>query len=152
MKWKQRNICTIKDLLRAVLLHRRLQPGKWRSILSGLVFALNASECKATRCVPYNVVFGRSAILSQDIAFYNSVSDKHDEMLPAEFECATSTSTKDIFSHVVNALEISKRKMQQHYSRNLCFINYTKGWWWSIKRGEKRKLVPRRDGPWKLFA
>ena len=82
----ERNIRTIKELLRAVLLHRRLQQGKWRSILPGLVFALNASESKATPCVPYNVVFGRSDILPQDIAFDNSVPDQHDEMLPAEFE------------------------------------------------------------------
>ena len=52
----ERNVRTVKDLLRAVLLHRRLQRSKWRSILPGLVFALNASESKATRCVPYNVV------------------------------------------------------------------------------------------------
>ena len=58
-----RNIRTMKDLLRVVLLHRRLQQSKLRSILLGLVFALNASLSKATHCVPYNVIFGRSSIL-----------------------------------------------------------------------------------------
>ncbi len=153
----ERNIRTVKDLLRAVLLHRRLQQSKWRSILPGLVFALNASESKATRCVPYNVVFGRSAILPQDIVFDNSVPDQHDEILPAEFEYATSSSMKDIFSRVVETLEISKRKMQQQYNRNLRFIDYSEGQqvWLKVKHyktGENRKLAPRRDGPWKIIS
>ena len=99
----ERNIRTIKDLLRAVLLHRR-QQSKWLSTLPGLVFALNASESKATRCVPYNVVFGRSAILPQDVVFDNSEPDQHDEVLPADFEYATSSSMKDIFSQVAETL------------------------------------------------
>ena len=92
-----------------------------------LVFALKASESKAIRCVLYNVVFRRSAILSQDIAFDNSVLDQHDEILPVEFKCVISSSMKDVFSHVVKTLEISKWKMQQHFKRNLCFIDYTEG-------------------------
>ena len=153
----ERNIRTVKDLLRSVLLHRRLQQSKWRSILPGLVFALNASESKATRCVPYNVVFGRAAILPQDVAFDNSAPDQRGEVLPAEFEYATSSSMKDIFSQVVETLEISKRKMQQQYNRNLRFIDYSEGQqvWLKVKHyktGENRKLAPRRDGPWKIIS
>ena len=48
----ERNIRSIKDMLQAVLYHRRLQQTKWRSILPLLVSALNTSESKATRCVP----------------------------------------------------------------------------------------------------
>ena len=50
-------------MLRAVLLHRRLQQSQWRSILFNLVFALNTAISKATKCVPYEVVFGRPAAL-----------------------------------------------------------------------------------------
>ena len=53
----ERNIRTVKDLLCAALLHRHLPQTKWRPILPGVVFALNASESKVIRCVPYNVVF-----------------------------------------------------------------------------------------------
>ena len=91
------------------------------------MFASNASLSKATRCVPYNVIFGRSAILPQDVAFDNSAPDQHDEVLPADFEYATSSSTKNIFSQVVETLEINKRKMQQQYNRNFRFINYSEG-------------------------
>ena len=77
----ERNIRSVKDMLRAVLLHRRLQQSKQRSILSFLVFALNTTISKATKCVPYEVVFGRPAVLPQDIVFGNT---------PDEFEHASA--------------------------------------------------------------
>ena len=58
----ERSIRIIKDMLRAALLQRRASQTKWTSVLSELVFALNASFSKATNCVPYNVVFGRSPV------------------------------------------------------------------------------------------
>ena len=153
----ERNIRTVKDLLRAALLHRHLPQTKWRSILPGVVFALNASESKAIRCVPYNVVFGRCAVLPQDITFDNSIPSRFDEMLPAEFEYVTSSTLTDIFSHVIEALEISKQKMQDQYNRKLHFIDYSEGQqvWLKVKHyktGENRKLAPRRDGPWTIIS
>ena len=50
-------------MLRAVILHRRIQQTKWHSILPELFIALNASEIKATHCVPFEVVIGRHAVL-----------------------------------------------------------------------------------------
>ena len=91
------------------------------------------------------------------MAFDNSAPDQCDEVLPAEFEYATSSSMKDIFSQVVETLEISKRKMQQQYNRNLRFIDHSEGQqvWLKVKHyktGEDRKLAPRRDGPWKIIS
>ena len=56
-------------MLRTTLLHRKLKQTQWRQLLPGLVFALNTSESKAIKCVLYNVVFGRNAILPQDVLF-----------------------------------------------------------------------------------
>ena len=153
----ERNIRTVKDLLRATLFHRQHPQTKWRSILPGLVFALNASESKAIRCVPYNVVFGRSAIIPQDIAFDNSIPTRYDEMLPAEFEYVTSSTLTDIFSHVIEALEISKKTIQRQYNQKLRFIDYSEGQavWLKVKHyktGENRKLAPQRDGPWMIIS
>ena len=106
----------------------------------------------------YNVVFGRAAILPQDVVIDNSAPDQHDEVLPAEFEYVTISSMKNIFSQVVETLEISKRKMQQQYNKNLRYINYSEGQqvWLKVKHyktGENRKLVHRRDGrPWKVIG
>ena len=36
-------------------------------LIPGAVFALNTSESKAIKCIPYNVVFGRPAVLPQDV-------------------------------------------------------------------------------------
>ena len=65
----ERNIRSVRDMLRAVLLHRKMRQTQWRQLLPGLVFALNMSESKAIKCVPYNVVFGGNAILPQDVLF-----------------------------------------------------------------------------------
>ena len=75
----ERHIRTVKDVMRSTLLHRKLSQSKWRSILAEIVFALNTSQSKATQCVPYNIVFGRSAVLPQDIVF-NSLHPNRDEL------------------------------------------------------------------------
>ena len=54
----ERNIRNVKELICAVLLHRKLDQVKWHQLLPELVFALNCSESSAIKCVPY-VVFGR---------------------------------------------------------------------------------------------
>ncbi len=64
------NIRTVKNLLRSVLLHCKLQQTKWRSILPELIIALNASESKAIKYSSFEVVFRRQAILPQDSVFH----------------------------------------------------------------------------------
>ena len=71
----ERSIRTMKDLIRAVLLHQQLPQTKWRTISPALIFALNASPSKAIKCVPYNVVFRRNAVLPEDIIFKNQMPD-----------------------------------------------------------------------------
>ena len=145
----------MKDLIRAVLLHRQLPQTKWRTILPALIFALNASPSKATKCVPYNVVFGRNAVLPEDILFKNQIQYQYDNITPGEYEHATSCSLQDIFLKVVDALKISKLTMRKHYNKNLRFTDYTPGQqvWLKVKHyktGENRKLALRRDGPWTI--
>ena len=59
----ERSICSIKDLLCSVLLDRHLNQSKRRSVLTELVFALNTSFSKSTKCIPYTTVFGRTTTL-----------------------------------------------------------------------------------------
>ena len=139
----ERSIRTMKDLIRAVLLHRQLPQTKWRPILPALLFALNASPSKATKCVPYNVVFGRNAVLPEDIIFKNQMPDQYDNMTPGEYEHATSCSLQDIFFKVVDALKISKLTMQKHYNKNLRFTDYTPGQqvWLKVKHKKPEKTA-----------
>ena len=75
----KQNIRTVKDVMRSLLLHRRLSQSQWRSVLPESVFALNTSQSKATQCVPYDIVFARSAVLQQDIVF-NSFNPNQDQI------------------------------------------------------------------------
>ena len=152
----ERNIRSVKDVLRAVLLHQKLRQLKWRSLLPSLVFALNTSESKATGCIQHNVVFGRSAVLPQDILFQKGNVDTYDQVSPKEYEKDITPLLRDIFDHVFSKLEISKEKMQRQYNAKLRFIDYSRGQkvWLKVKyykTGENRKLAPRRTGLWKVI-
>ena len=151
----ERNIRTVKDMLRAVLLHRHLPQSKWRAVVTELVFALNASHSKAIKCIPYEVVFGRSAVLPQDIIFDVVDSENYEQLIPTDYERELRSTLHVVFNEVVKALELSKRQMQKHYNKHLRFHDYSSGEfaWLKVKHyktGENRKLAPRRDGPWKI--
>ena len=45
----ERNVRNIRDMLWAVILHRKMRQNQWRQLLPGLVFALNTSESKAIK-------------------------------------------------------------------------------------------------------
>ncbi len=151
----ERNIRSVKDLLRSVLLHRKQYQGKWRSILPELVFALNASTSKVTKYSPYEIVFGRQAVLPQDILFGVEANDQHDPVTIQDYESEVSSLLQDTFDHVIKALQLNQRKMQEQYNRGIRFHDYAVGQnvWLKVKHyktGENRKLAPRRDGPWTI--
>ena len=151
----ERNIRTVKDTLRSVLLHRRIPQTQWRQIQHQLVFALNTTTSKATNCMPYNVIFGRSATLPQDVVFQEGHHARFDPTSPSDYQKVLCVTINDIYSHVIENLELSKVKMQQHYNRNIRVIHYKEGQkvWLKTKHyktGENRKLAPRRNGPWTI--
>ena len=124
-------------------------------MLPELVFALNASESKSTNCVPYEVVFGRQALLPQDIIFDHGTFDENEQVSVGDYKDETTSVLQDVFDHVVKSLQINKKRMQEQYNKNLRFIDYTVGQkvWVKVKHyktGENRKLAPRRDGPWTI--
>eukprot|EP00112_Aurelia_sp_Birch-Aquarium-sp1_P020335 Seg5217.3 transcript_id=Seg5217.3/GoldUCD/mRNA.D3Y31 product="Retrovirus-related Pol polyprotein from transposon 17.6" protein_id=Seg5217.3/GoldUCD/D3Y31 len=152
----ERNIRSVKDVLRAVLLHRKLQQSKWHSLLPSLVFALNTSKSKATGCIPYSVVFGRSAVLLQDVLFQQANVENYDLVSPKDYEKDITPLLRVIFDHVITKLEISKENMQRQYNTKLRFIDYSRDQkvWLKVKYNktvENRKLAPRRTGPWKVI-
>ena len=150
----ERNIRSIKDVLRAVLLQRRLKQSKWRKLLPELVFALNCSESKAINCTPYKVVFGRAPVLPIDIRFdVDQDTRVNDVVSPAEYFDERSFVLQDMFNAVIQELQLSKLKMVRQYNRNLRVIDYKEGDRVLMKvkhykTGENRKLAPRRGGPW----
>ncbi len=119
----ERNIRTLKDMLRAVLLHRRWPQPKWRQILPSLIFALNTSVSKATNCIPYNVVFGRSVVLPQDVTFGHDFTDLFHEQSLDDYQYLAASSLMEIFHHVSNALQLNQDAMKKQYNRNICLID-----------------------------
>ena len=111
-RFAERNIRTVKDMLRAALLHRRLAQVQWRNILPPLVFALNTSISQAAHCVPYNVAFGQTTTLPQDIVFGGFQPDPFKYLSVNDYQQELPIMLSDIYKHAIETLEISKRKMQ----------------------------------------
>ena len=123
----ERNIRSVKDMLRSVLLQRKAQQTKWTSLLPELVFALNTSLSKAIKCTPHNVVFGRSARLSVDAFLTANQHQFLDVNTPADYAQDRSFALTDIYNTVIENLQLSKIKMQAQYNQNLRFKNHQEG-------------------------
>ena len=59
----------MKDALRTTLVEGGLRQTDWRRMLPKIIFALNTSISNATKRTPYEVVFGRTAVLPLDAVF-----------------------------------------------------------------------------------
>ena len=64
----ERNIRNIREVIRTVLSSRNLPQSSWVELLSGVKFALNTSISKAIQCTPFEVVYGRTAVLPIDVS------------------------------------------------------------------------------------
>ena len=138
-------------MLREVLLHQRLEQSKWYSILFNIVCASNTTVSKATKCIPYEVVFGRPAILPQDILFRNA-PDGVEHVSLSDHLYAISSVLNDICDQVMDSLALSKTEMERHHNKNINFNNYCEGQKVCLKTkhyksGENRRLATRRNGP-----
>lgn len=110
-------------MLHEVLHHRRLEEAKWRLILFNLVFALNTTVSKVTKC---EVVFGRSADLPQDILFGNT-PDGFEHASASDHLHTVSSSLKDVFDQGMDSLVLSKTAMQRRYRKSIRFNDYCEG-------------------------
>ena len=152
----ERNIRNVKDMLRWAIVSRKLPQHKWRSLLPELTFALSTSESKATKCIPYCVVFGRTARLPIDILFCSNEPAVAYSNSLLTYAQERQLILRDVFDIVFNNLQISKRKMQAQCNENLCFINHKEEEivWLKVKfykTGENRELAPRYSGPWTVL-
>ena len=124
----ERNIRSVREMLRAALLDQRLPQHRWRKLLPELVFALNCSESAAIKCVPYNVVFGRSAVLPADIFLNNTiVSAQKDAISPKDYAEEAHDVMKRTWGVVIKHLRLSKEKMAQNYNKNIRFNDFQPG-------------------------
>ena len=116
----ERSIRSIREILRSVLLDRNIEQHKWRSVLPEVVFSLNTSLSSATNAVPYDVVFGRQAILPQDLTL--GLRDNHtlrDATTAEEYAKDVSFGLNKTFQTVLRNLHINREKMHKKYNKNL---------------------------------
>ena len=152
----ERNIRSIREVLRSILLDRNIVQKQWRKLLPEVVFSLNVTESKSIKCIPYEVVFGRPALLPQDILF--GLDDRvhlRDQNTAVQYAEEVKIGLQDTHEHVLHHLGVSKKQMQAQYNKNIRFNDYKCGdkVWVKLKHyktGENRKLSPRRTGPWTI--
>ena len=149
----ERNIRSVREILRSALLGRNMDESQWRKLLPSLVFALNCSVSRATKSVPYSVVFGRLPILPIDMLFGSGNGSTNENFAtPKQYTEEVEASLKQIWDSVRTHLEISKKEMMSQYNKGVRFFNYEPGakvWLKTdIIKGGENKLAPKRTGPW----
>ena len=150
----ERNIRNIREILRSVLLDRDIPHHEWRSVLQEVVFSLNTSTSTATNAVPYDVVFGRQAILPQDITL--GLRERYtlqDATTAEQYAEDVSFGLNRTFQTVIRNLQVSRDKMERKYNKNLRLRDFNEGdkVWIKLKHykpGENRKLSPGKCGPY----
>ena len=150
----ERNIRSVREILRSALLQRNVHQKKWRKLLPSLVFALNCSLSKATNCVPYSIVFGRPPTLPVDVLL-GCTPSLSDSISPKEYLEEVGVTLKDLWDAASAKLQITQHDMIKRYNKNIRFHDYCVGdsvWLKTdfIKAGEN-KLAPKRGGPWTVL-
>ena len=152
----ERSVRSVKEMFRTSLQDCTLPQIMWRSLLSSVVFALNTSVSSATKCAPYEVIYGRKPILPIDPLFAPTPA-KVIAPNPVEYIKDVRIQLKCVLDVVTKNLNISRKAMMKQYNSNLNFYNYQVGDKVWVKRrrfkpGESRKLSPRNTGPWTIVA
>ena len=148
----ERNIRSIREVLRTLLLDFEIPQSQWTTILPSVIFALNTSLSSATKRSPYEVVFGRLPTLPIDLVF-GTRNESVSAPSPEEYVKDLRIQLRDTLAQVNENLDISRKKMMRQYNRNLNFYDYKPmdPVWLKkkvFKPGESKKLAPRKTGPW----
>ena len=148
----ERNIRTIRELFRTLLLDFEIPQNQWDRLLPGIVFALNTTVSHTTKCVPFEVLYGRKPILPIDMIFGTNLESAY-VSTPEEYVSDLKIQLRDILLKVNENANISRKKMREQYNRNIVFYDYRPNDYVWLKRkhfkpGESKKLSPRKSGPW----
>ena len=151
----ERNIRSIRELLRTLLLDFDVSQNQWAKILPSTVFALNTSLSSSTKFTPYEIIFGRRPVLPIDIIL-GSTEEFNNASTPEEYLSDLRLQLKDIIVKVHENLNVSRERMMKQYNKGILFNDYKpddKVWLKKkcFKPGESTKLAPRKTGPWTVI-
>ena len=148
----ERCIRNIREILRTTLARHSAQK-HWNKYLYGVIFTLNTSISRATKCVLFEVVFGRYSVLPEAIFLgKNDLHTLRDATSPAEYAEELKIILQEIYKEVQQQLGITREAMRKQYNKKIKVYDYKIGQsvWLKkkyYKTGESRKLSPRRTGP-----
>ena len=121
------------------------------------MFALNTTQSSATKCVPYDIVHGRAAIIPEDVKLGLSRDQLGRDILSAkDFAEEVKLRLTKAFGTVGTNLDKYRQQMESTYNKSTRLIKHSlndKVWVRNktFKAGESAKLAPRRSGPWEII-
>ena len=116
----ERNIRSIREVLRTYLLGKNIPQKEWSVHIDSLIFALNTSLSSATKFTPFEIVFGRNPTLPVDQFFGTAnIIDGEDIMSTSDYEINLRSHLKEIYEVVRNQLNISRDQMKKQYDKNV---------------------------------
>ena len=153
----ERKIRSIREVLRTIILEYKLPRSKWWSLLPEATFALNTKLSASTKCVPFNVVFGRNPTLPEDVQI-GLKNELLDVQSTDEYLHNVKNKLKGVVSIVREHLKMNQCKTRKVYDKKVTKRHVydigVKVW---LKKksymiGEYKKLSPRKTGPWTIIV
>ena len=154
----ERNIRTVREILRTSLLDTKMSQKEWRKILPSTTFAVNSTESCSTKCIPFKVAHGRAPTLPEDIALgVRERLELRDSTSASQYAEETAFALNTTFQRVARELGVTREKMKRQHDKNVRINDLNIGDKVWIKRkfyktGESRKLAPRKDGPYTVIS
>ena len=152
----ERSIQNIREITRTLLQDEELSQTSWRQLLKEITFALNTSVSTATKWTPYQVLYGKNAVLPIDVLI-DTPSKNYPSDLPivSAYTSEWKERLAKIYDVVRNNLHESREMMKKQYDKKKNVNTYRLGdmvWLTNIyfKSGDIKKLAPRRSGPWTI--
>ena len=98
--FEERNVRSIKDILRSVLLERHLNQSKWHSVLAELVSALNTGFSKSFKFI---LPFSIAPQFFDKTYFQDKTVNEHDNLSLIEYEEEITSILPDVYNHVITS-------------------------------------------------
>ena len=152
----ERNILKMREVLRTVLLDKRLPQKNWRQVIPGIAFALNASKSPQSNYSPFEVMFGRRPLFPQDLLLDTFETGSISACTTKAYVEELKLKLKLIVQKVSEELNLNAKQMRIKYNKKLNYTPFSpdeKVWLTAkyFKAGESGKCAPRRNDPWTII-
>ena len=114
------SIRNIREMMRTLLQDKKLPQTSWRQLLKEITFALNTSVSTATKRTPYQVLYGKNAVLPIDVLMDTpSRHNPTDLSTVSAYTSELNDRLANIYDVVRNNLHESHEMMKKQYDKNI---------------------------------